>query len=238
MGLSADAIEKVLAIGTPHEVQAHGLVYTDKPLHMVKEPPYTTHRIHTLGGLVGLAVRLASSHEGLMLVVVSHEQVVLRMAEYTAENHSPVLVEAEPMPTERFPMNQFVDAEAFCLMLLTRFVQDETVRDLFKLVSSLTESDVQVSEDDGMSQRTTVMAGIATRADVALQPFWTLRPYRTFAELEQPASPFLLRLKSVKGERPRCALFEADGGRWKLAAHQAIREFLVGQLGDDWLVVA
>jgi len=54
-----------------------------------------------------------------------------------------------------------------------------------------------------------------------------LRPYRTFREIEQPASLFVLRLqKGRDGELPRAALFEADGGQWKLEACQAIKHWL------------
>lgn len=54
----------------------------------------------------------------------------------------------------------------------------------------------------------------------------TLRPYRTFREVEQPASEFVFRLRSLNGEVPWCALFEADGGKWKLDAVLKIKAWL------------
>jgi len=54
-----------------------------------------------------------------------------------------------------------------------------------------------------------------------------LAPYRTFPEVEQPASPFVLRLKQgPEGGRPSLALFEADGGKWQLEAVKRVRTYL------------
>lgn len=52
--------------------------------------------------------------------------------------------------------------------------------------------------------------------------------YRTFLEVEQPESQFLLRLNE-KGE---VGLFEADGGMWKLAAKKNVSTYLENALAD------
>jgi hypothetical protein len=49
-----------------------------------------------------------------------------------------------------------------------------------------------------------------------------LSPFRTFIEVEQPESLFVLRGR--KG--PQWALFEADGGLWKIKAIQNIKNWL------------
>jgi hypothetical protein len=57
-----------------------------------------------------------------------------------------------------------------------------------------------------------------------------LRPYRTFREIEQPASKFVLRVKrGGEGQKPGCALFEADGGFWKLEAIENIRKYIASK---------
>ncbi len=50
----------------------------------------------------------------------------------------------------------------------------------------------------------------------------TLRPYRTFAEVEQPASQFVFRIN----QNAQMALFEADGGKWRLEAINNIANYL------------
>jgi hypothetical protein len=55
----------------------------------------------------------------------------------------------------------------------------------------------------------------------------TLAPFRTFTEVEQPASDFIFRAKQMKPDSlPQLALFEADGGKWRLAAIENIAAFL------------
>ena len=56
----------------------------------------------------------------------------------------------------------------------------------------------------------------------------TLRPFRTFQEVEQPESEFLLRLD----EDGNIGLFEADGGMWKLTARQTVKAFLEKKLAE------
>ena len=59
-----------------------------------------------------------------------------------------------------------------------------------------------------------------------------LRPYRTFLEVEQPASEFVFRMKQDKYDGITCAIFEADGGAWKVAAMKAIKDYMQFELED------
>ena len=66
------------------------------------------------------------------------------------------------------------------------------------------------------------------REQQTVQPIVHLQPCRTFLEVEQPASDFLLRLS--KSGYP--ALHEADGGAWKLEAKRNIAADLGEKLAD------
>jgi hypothetical protein len=84
------------------------------------------------------------------------------------------------------------------------------------------------TQDDGVSQTATVKAGV-TLVDTAKVPNPVpLKPYRTFIEVNQPESSFVLRLKQGyrENELPSIALFEADGGAWRLEAIQSIAQYL------------
>ena len=61
-----------------------------------------------------------------------------------------------------------------------------------------------------------------------MKPRVPLRPFRTFQEVEQPESEFLLRMD----EEGNIGLFEADGGMWKLTARQTVKAFLEAKLAD------
>ena len=104
-----------------------------------------------------------------------------------------------------------------------------------KLLGSITEQNSAEVSDDGFSQNVVVRKGIALKDNRTINPIVKLKPYRTFAEIDQPESEFLLRLS----DGANVALYEADGGAWKLEARKRIadylREALDGQ--EDILVV-
>lgn len=125
-----------------------------------------------------------------------------------------------------FTFGTFLDREEFVVGLQSRFVQSDDLAEVLRMASSLEVSAVALSEDDGISQRTTVKQGIALKQTVTVKGRVSLRPFRTFREIEQPASDFVFRLRSRDGGVPECALFEADGGKWKLDAVLAIKAWL------------
>ena len=58
------------------------------------------------------------------------------------------------------------------------------------------------------------------------KPIVRLSPYRTFREIEQPESQFLLRIRTDDRGNAEVALFEADGGVWRNEARLRIAEYL------------
>ena len=83
--------------------------------------------------------------------------------------------------------------------------------------------------DDGVSQDVTVKKGIQKEGWEMVPNPVSLAPYRTFSEVDQPESNFVLR---VKANGPTCALYEADGGAWKAAAMHNIAAYLAYRLND------
>jgi len=239
MDLTKDAIEKIIALCAPNIVTYGGRDYADKALNLIEAPAYDQHGVCTLSGLATLAKRLhLPTERELMVVVDGHARVIVRMANYKNDNKSPVLVLAVPTPFEGFPFNRYLSAEEFSIFLMTRFVPTERLQALWRLTSTLTSSEVYTSQDDGISQTTTLKKGAATHLVEQIQSVWVLEPFRIFHELEQPPSPFLFRLKYVKDQLPQCALFETDGGIWRLKAHRSIEAYLREQLGPDFIIVA
>ena len=96
-------------------------------------------------------------------------------------------------------------------------------QDLLPRISK--ESNV-ASNDNGVSQTVEARQGISLKATVQIKPRVPLRPFRTFQEVEQPESEFLLRLN----EAGDVGLFEADGGMWKLRARETVKAFLENAL--------
>lgn len=124
--------------------------------------------------------------------------------------------------TPRISFNNFIDAESFNILLQSCFIQDENTAAVLRVIGNIKESNVKESSDDGVSQQVVAKVGIVKLADVPVPNPVILRPFRTFTEVEQPASKFVLRMQ----DGPRAALFEADGGAWRNEAMQNIKEYL------------
>ena len=69
---------------------------------------------------------------------------------------------------------------------------------------------------------------MALQSNEAIRPIVKLKPYRTFQEVEQPESAFLIRV-SERG----ISFTEADGGMWKLTARETVKKFLEEQLRQE-----
>jgi hypothetical protein len=122
--------------------------------------------------------------------------------------------------------------EAMIIGLQSQFEPSDDTAEILAVLGNLREEKVASWSDDGVSQSVTTRKGIAMGERTPVPRIVTLTPYRTFAEIEQPASQFILRLQQSQrdGEPPRAGLFEADGGRWKLKAIERIQSYLHQQL--------
>lgn len=121
---------------------------------------------------------------------------------------------------------RYMDADDFQIMVQTCFEDSENRAIVLKLAGNLRKEQNMQTADDGVSQKVTINAGVATAADVIVKNPVTLTPFRTFHEVEQPESPFVLRFN----EEARAALFTGDGSAWKLAAVERIAEYLKANL--------
>ena len=82
--------------------------------------------------------------------------------------------------------------------------------------------------DNGVTQTVEARQGVALNALIEIKPRVMLRPFRTFLEVEQPESEFLLRVDPDEG----IGFFEADGGIWKLEAKKNIADYFLKNMGD------
>lgn len=127
--------------------------------------------------------------------------------------------------------DRYMTQEDFLIHLQTRFFAELDFESVACLAGNVrTENDTQTA-DDGMSQRITIKDGVSAVTDAIIKNPFMLTPKRTFAEIDQPVSPFVFRVrKGASG--PELALFEADGGAWKNLAVVRIGEWLKEKLAD------
>jgi hypothetical protein len=145
-----------------------------------------------------------------------------------------VLTASAEIPT--VVLDRYVEREDMQIMLMSRFVPStgpdpdgNDQHDAVKLVSTVTSGTTRTVGDDGVQQEVSVQRGAATKARDLVKRVYYLAPYRTFAEIEQPLSPFVLRIRGDE-EEIQVALFEADGGAWKIQARDRVATWLREQI--------
>lgn len=79
--------------------------------------------------------------------------------------------------------------------------------------------------------------GVASKAEAIVPSPCVLKPFRTFPEVEQPASKFIFRMRDGMRDTVEAALFEADGGAWKNEARANISTYLCEQLKETGVTV-
>lgn len=136
-----------------------------------------------------------------------------------------VIVAKAVVPT--FPFGQFVDLETFNIGLQAAFLDEGDRAAVLRVATRVRKASELTAADDGMTQRVSVRSGIELLEEQKVPNPVSLTPYRTFIEVDQPPGRFVLRLRESKGgDGLHAALFEADGGAWKIAAVDSVVEKL------------
>ena len=251
----AEAIDKVLGLARPTLTAVDGRTYSHLQLHQVAQPVIKGISVRTLKGLLDL---YNANFEGIqsgtfsvagpvdeddaarpaLFHVISHRKVAL-FSNYSGEAaERTVYAVAEIVEEEGFKFGDWYSQEGFIIALNAFFLGFGERDQVLKVVSKLATDDRLTVEDDGVSQTATAKAGISRLEQLEIKPRVILKPFRTFREVEQPPSEFLLRIKRGADGSAKIALFEADGGRWKLEAMSNIGEYLGTKLPDSVPVVA
>lgn len=224
--------EYVVGLSKANMVNIDGTVFTDKPLHLPEMPAIETLLTDNLSSIVNFIKNAGDADLNYLDDTV---QKIIHVEDAGKVNlYSSVCNEymdrQKFMTAEwagnKFPFGQFMDAEKFNILLQTCFMETDDLKVTQQVVGNLRDEAVQNYGDDGVSQSVTIRTGIATVGQVRVPSPAKLRPYRTFLEVEQPASLFILRMR----EGGQCALFEADGGLWRETARKNIRNYFEYEL--------
>lgn len=167
----------------------------------------------------------------------------------TIPSHASVTCFNQPDPEMRYHRQTFYVAHAtdvpgwdpkvqlpfeeMQIALRTRFQETPDAIYAMKLLSDITTGAKITFNDNGVATSVVTTKGINLQANEPIRPIVKLKPYRTFQEVEQPESTFLIRVN----ERG-ISFTEADGGMWKLNARQTIKKYLEEALCDGVAVGA
>ena len=223
------AIEKILALGKPEIVAVDGVEYSKDKLNPVTPPTSTPLGTGTLDSVIGYIKENFDANKQLIIHVAGPAEVFIftpiiglcRQREYLlrASYDSPL--------AHSIHFGQYYDAETFIVAMQALFVKTSEMENLLSVIGNIQTDDVSTITDDGVTQGVTVKSGISLKNMVSVPNPVVLSPFRTFSEVEQPPSPFILR---VRKNPIMISLSEADGGAWKLKAMGDIYLYLHGAL--------
>ena len=210
-------------------VEVDGVNYTNGNFHILRHKD----RAETLGfnNLSSLVPILKNEigrddfKKPLYIIVADHRDVVVVTSlddDLDRDRLYGVMTEESD-----FRFGRYYGYEEFVIALRSKFTDTGDRESLLEYLKKI--SDVQGVEisDDGVSQSVTTSSSV--RGALSVPPIQRLAPYRTFTEVDQPASEFLFRVRQG-GE---FALFEADGGAWKHEARRNITKFYEEAFKDE-----
>ena len=222
-----EALQYIVGLGNTEIFHENGQSYSSQPVHLLEEPVASKLNVRSLSGLVEYLKSNFDSNERIMVHVESPTEVSAFLQLNTNRNREYLIKANALLP--QFHFENWYDPEEFNIKLQSAFVKNADRDIVLRVVGNIREEDVKTFGDDGVSQSVTARVGVAQVGNVEVPNPVLLKPFRTFVEVDQPESNFVFRMKNG----PRCALFEADGGKWKLEAMQNIKKYLHSALAKE-----
>jgi len=219
----------VLVGERPFKVHPSG---STEPLLEASAPVLAVHSLEGLADYAGLGTEQGDEFpHGLVVQVVDPREVRLVSFAFGPHRQRDIYAKAKPADGDRFAFGGYMDPETFVVALSSQFEDSDDRSDVLATVGNLRDEAVRMLADDGVTQRATVRQGLAKVAEVEIKNPVKLRPYRTFADVEQPAGLFVLRMKGGgEGRMPSIALFEVDDGKWRQESISRIRAYFAEHL--------
>lgn len=253
MDMTKDAIDRIVelarqAAGTQSHREVNGQIYSPVSLHRVIQPdplpePLELRALRPLVAYVARAAQRDGAKDILAVHVEGPAQVsVIGPLRGYHQQRFVYAVASCPPRMERgteFGLGKWLDLETMVIGLQALFTDGHDRAKVLAVLGNLRDESAATTSDDGVTQTVAVKAGIALAGTTPLPNPVRLAPYRTFPEVEQPASPFVLRLRrGTGGQGPTVGLWEADGGRWQAEAMAAIEGYLHTALPEGVEVLA
>lgn len=233
-----EALKYIVGLSAAEVKEINGQTYSDKPLNRICHNPKASEiTMNTLSSLVDYIKSNVDEMPEKMIIHVKSPTEVALFSQLDNERQREYLVDVHARIPE-FDFNKFMEHELFCINLQSKFTDTLDRALILKFAGTVEAGSVSEYGDDGVSQKATVKTGIASKGEALVPNPVNLVAYRTFVEVEQPISSFIFRMKQDKYDGIHCALFEADGGAWKIDAMKKIKSYLEEQLlGLDRFII-
>lgn len=220
-------VEKINTLNDSEQITVDGYDHVKNGYSIFSPPIVRPVIISTLQGFVEIIPEI-KTEERLFIIVKSPEEVVLvgdieKKYKYRQTYCGAVLDRQQPQMIWR-------NTEDFNIFLQSNFEPNDDRSRILSLIGSLSDEMINNYSDDGTTQSVTKKTGISRKERAEVPNPVTLAPYRTFIDVDQPESDYILRMRSEGA--PQCNLFLADGELWKVRAINEIKEFLKSKIKD------
>lgn len=224
-----EAIEKILSIAENKTYEINGQTYSDHELNLV-EPIIDRPRVHEVGGLDSLVklIRTELHRVTTPLFVQVDGPTTVNVFTTYREDYTRDKLYSASISLPRIDTEHYLSRDAAMIMLRSKFSPNDGVNYLLDLLSKIVKDDTSTTNDNGMTQSVTIRQGVQLKAKETVKPRVSLCPFRTFLEVNQPESEFLVRLD----DDCNIGFWEADGGMWKITAKQNICDYFETELKD------
>ena len=216
----------------PKVLEINGKTYCNKDLKRYDQEPMADQiEATTLSAMVHYIKSCSKELRETMIVHVDSPTCVRLYSGLTKERKREYIFKSSAI-VPKFNFDSWYDQERFIIELQADFEVTPDLEAILKVAGNVEANTTAKYGDDGVSQKTTIKQGIASKADVLVPNPVTLIPYRTFLEVVQPASEFVFRIRDDHGE-PVFKIVEAEGGLWRNEAMTRIKEYLQNMLKCD-----
>lgn len=202
------------------------------PGHTVYEKPRPQDpKCVTVESLDAFSTYLTSGVDGiepkeLFLSVQSTTVSLYRKLNGPDDDHRRwILLHAAARPSA-FKFDTYMKADEFLVGVLANFVASPDRDTLVALASGIKQVDERQYDDDGVTQTVNIKRGLTGLKVVKVPNPVTLAPYRTFREVQQPESLYVVRARDLDGDEPELALFPGDGESWRVSAVDRVKGWL------------
>ena len=230
-----EAIEKIQELCAPHLFQIgdnHYMARDNGSYIEVKPDLEMVENIHlsSLDAMVAFVkTEAVKNHDDVYITIPDHKTVQCFTHPYTAlRMNREYLYTADATDVPGWGEKVSIPFEEAIIALRTRFQKTADTEYALKLLSDITTGSKVTFNDNGVATSVVTKKGIDLQSNTTIRPIISLRPYRTFQEVEQPASEFLIRIN----ER-NITFVEADGGMWKLTARNTVKKYLEQALSAE-----
>ncbi len=185
--------------------------------------------LQSLDALVKLVQTEATNMEAPLYITIPNHLTVncFGQPNPNSQHHRQFYYEAKATDVPGWGEKVEMGFEEAQIALRTRFQETNDTQYALRLLSEISTGAKITLNDNGIATTVVTKKGIDLQANEAIRPIITLKPYRTFQEIEQPESIFLIRVNTKN-----ITFTEADGGMWKLKARQTVKAFLEEKLAD------